>query len=108
MVSYRERLEIIADILHVAKVNAKKTQIMYQANLSYKVMQKYLGEILAASLLCFEEDKRCYLLTDKGRAFLDTYHKYSRNKKYMRRSLTEANNNKEVLERLCSGRDSRP
>ena len=45
MGNYRGKLDIIADILRVVSGNAKKTQIMYQANLSYRVLQKYLAEI---------------------------------------------------------------
>jgi predicted transcriptional regulator len=39
--NYRDKLDIIADILTVASRNAKRTQIMYQANLSYKVLCDY-------------------------------------------------------------------
>ena len=46
--NYRGKLDIIADILTVASQNAKRTQIMYQANLSYKVMMRYLDEVVAA------------------------------------------------------------
>ena len=67
MGSYRGKLDIIADILRVAMGNAKKTQIMYQANLSYKVLQKYLAEIIEASLISFEDEKRCYILTAKDK-----------------------------------------
>lgn len=41
---YRSRYEIIADMLNVVSGRAKKTKIMYQANLSYKLLQKYLAE----------------------------------------------------------------
>ena len=56
MVNYRDRLDIIADILNVVSREAKKTQIMYQANLSYKVLQRYLNEIVDASLVTFENN----------------------------------------------------
>jgi predicted transcriptional regulator len=48
-------LDIIADILQVVSQNAKKTQIMYQANLSYRVLQRYLRNITEASLIDFED-----------------------------------------------------
>jgi len=101
--SYRGRLEIIADILQVAKENAKKTQIMYQANLSYKVLQRYLAKLVEASLICFEDEKRCYMLTNKGRKFLEAYEKYSRTHKRIESKLNEAHAKREVLEKLCKG-----
>ena len=78
MGSYRSRLDIIADILHVARQGAKKTQIMYQANLSYKLLTRYLSGILEACLVRFERRKQCYVLTRKGIEFLEKYKKYSR------------------------------
>jgi predicted transcriptional regulator len=100
--NYRGRLDIIADILHVVSQNAKKTQIMYQANLSYKVLTKYLTEVSEASLIDFENEKRCYMLTAKGREFLEAYKEYSRDNKHIEKRLNEINGKKKVLEELCS------
>lgn len=100
---YRGRLDIIADILNVVSGDAKKTQIMYQANLSYAVMQKYLGELSAASLIAFEEEKTCYILTEKGHEFLRAYEEYSKTNKHVQKRLSEAQTKKKVLERLCAG-----
>ena len=75
---YRGRLDIIADILNVASRRARKTQIMYQANLSYKVLKKYLADLMSAELVSFEGNSQLFLLTDKGREFLDAYDKYSK------------------------------
>ena len=102
MGNYRGRLEIIADILRVVSGNAKKTQIMYQANLSYKVLQKYLAEITGASLICFEDGERCYVLTDKGREFLDAYEEYSKTNRHVEKRLNDVRTKKNVLEKLCS------
>jgi len=104
LVSYRDRLDIIADILHVVSQNAKKTQIMYQANLSYKVLTKYLKEVSAASLVDFECEKHCYLLTAKGRAFLQAYNQYSKDNRHLEKRLNEINGKKKVLETLCSSK----
>jgi predicted transcriptional regulator len=100
--NYRGRLDIIADILHVVSRNAKKTQIMYQANLSYRVLQKYLAEITGAFLICFEDGARCYVLTDKGRAFLDAYEEYSKTNRHVEKRLNDVRTKKNVLEKLCS------
>jgi len=100
--SYRGKLDIIADILNIASRNAKKTQIMYQANLSYKVLQRYLTEIMEASLISFESAKQYYMLTPKGREFLDAYKKYSRTNKSMEKRLNDVCTKRKALEGLCS------
>lgn len=104
MGNYRNRLDIIADILNVVSQNAKKTQIMYQANLSYKVLQRYLAEVIGASLISFEDEKRCYMLTAKGREFLDTYQEYSKINRRVEKRLNDVRTSKRVLERLCSNK----
>ena len=58
MRNYRDKFDIIADILKISKRNPKKTQIMYQANLSYKVLKKYLSETIESSLLSYKVDER--------------------------------------------------
>jgi predicted transcriptional regulator len=96
--NYRGRLDIIADILQVVSQNPKKTHIMYQANLSYKVLKKYLRKMNEASLISFVGEKQCYALTVKGRNFLDTYNEYSRHSKKLEKRLSEINRKKKVLE----------
>jgi predicted transcriptional regulator len=100
--SYRRRLDIIADILQVVSQNAKKTQIMYQANLSYKVLQRYLRNITAASLVDFEDEEQCYVLTPKGQEFLEAYKDYDKTNKSIEKRLSDCNNKKKTLEELCS------
>ena len=104
MVKYRRRVDIIADILHVVSQNAKKTQIMYQANLSYKGLTKYLTEVSEASLVDFEDEKQCYMLTAKGREFLEAYKEYSRDNRHLEKRLNKINGKKKVLEELCSNK----
>jgi predicted transcriptional regulator len=102
--SYRGRLDIIADILRVAKGNAKKTQIMYQANLSYKVLQRYLKEIVDASLISFENTEHHYVLTSKGHEFLETYKDYAKTNRSIEKRLDEICTKKKILEGLCANK----
>jgi predicted transcriptional regulator len=104
LANYRGRLDIIADILHVVSGNAKKTQIMYQANLSYKVLQKYLAEIVEASLINFEDKRRCYILTVKGREFLDAYQEYFKTNRQVEKRVNDVRTKKNILEKLCSSK----
>lgn len=101
MRNYRDKFDIIADILKIAKRNPKKTQIMYQANLSYTVLKKYLSEIIEASLISHKKEGQYYELTDKGRRFLDFYKEYSKANSLMLKQAKNANLKKEILKKLC-------
>ena len=104
MGNYRSRLDIVADILLVASRRAKKTQIMYQANLSYKLLNKYLSETRKAYLIRFKRKERCYVLTSKGLEFLEKYKDYSRRNKHAEKRLNDVSVKRKVLEELCSNR----
>ena len=47
----RSNIEIIADMLKVGENGAGKTKIMYNANLSYAQIQKYLGFLLSEGFI---------------------------------------------------------
>lgn len=103
---YRRKLDIIADVLHVASQGARKTQIMYQANLNHRLLKKYLAEVSRACLISFERRKRCYVLTSKGEQFLEVYKRYSQRSKRVEKHINEVDGEKKVLEGLCSRRIS--
>jgi predicted transcriptional regulator len=97
---YRDRLQIIASILSIASSGAKKTRIMYQANLSYKLLCQYLDDVLDAGLICFEKGES-YVLTAKGREFLDRHEEYSKRRKSLEQHLSHVNGEKTALENMC-------
>lgn len=101
---YRSRFDIIADMLYVASGRAKKTRIMYQANLSYRLLQKYLAELRHSSLVVYDRKGRCYVLTDKGRKFLIAYKEYSRRAVYIEKHINHFKLEEKVLEKLCPER----
>jgi len=100
MGNHRDRLQIIADILFVASKRAKKTQIMYQANLSYRLLCRYLREVTDAGLISFKKGD-CYVLTTKGEKFLNRHEEYSKRCKSLETRLNHVNNERTVLERMC-------
>ena len=102
MGTYRRKLDIIADILAVAGGNAKKTQIMYKANLSYAVMQKYLAKLMTSSLIEFQAESNRYTLTEKGRRYLEEYQKYSYSNKLAEKSLNDVRRRQQLLATFCS------
>ena len=102
MGNYRGRIDIIADILQVAETHVRKTQIMYRANLSYTVLQRYLAELTEASLIEYKDDIQCYILTDKGREYIVLYKEYSKANKHIEKRLTTAQVKKRILDKLCT------
>jgi predicted transcriptional regulator len=67
----RDRVSIIAAILEAANSRASKTHIMFEANLSFSMLEKYLNMAINYRLINQEESK--YKLTDIGREYLKQY-----------------------------------
>lgn len=66
----RGRIDIIADILTIAKKGAKKTHIMYKANMSYRMLSKYLSYLIKMKFL---SRGASFHTTEKGLEFLRAY-----------------------------------
>ena len=71
----RSRIEIMAAILERAAQGAKKTQMMYGANLSFYQIRGYIRYLLETGFLSFEKESGLYWITNKGREFLKSYEK---------------------------------
>jgi predicted transcriptional regulator len=100
MVKYRRKFEIIADILNAAKDGAKKTRIMYVANLNHGLLKKYLMETISIGFIRFNNDG--YEVTEKGRIFLERYTQFSSKYSKLQREFENLKFEMEVLERMCS------
>ncbi len=73
---YRDKLEIIRDILEAANGRAvTKTKIMYGAALSYNQLQEHLMFIGKRDLLCYDKEAQSFKTTEKGIEFLQLYNK---------------------------------
>jgi len=102
MGQYRRSLEIIADILSVVKGGARKTRIMYQANLSYRLLSRYLDFTLESGLVSISsESEYYYALTKKGMEFLEQYRKYSQRIREVEEQLKDVRKERALLERMC-------
>ena len=99
MGQYRKRLEIIFDILSVVKGGAKKTRIMYQANLSYRLLTVYLRFVRESGLVS-TQSKSNYVLTQKGREFLEKYKQYSHRFEQLETELNDIKKERGLLETL--------
>lgn len=73
----RNRMEIVANLLSIAKNGALKTHLMYRANLSYLMVTEYLDFLSRSGLiretLDSEGTNRLYQTTGKGLKYLDVY-----------------------------------
>jgi predicted transcriptional regulator len=79
---------------------------MYQANLSYKLLCRYLTETLDAGLIsCAKGD--CYVLTTKGEEFLNRHEEYSRRRKTLEEHISHVNSEKTILERMSYNASSK-
>ena len=82
---YRDSLGIIRDMLLVVKgggfggPGARKSHIMYGANLSFSQTKKFLGKVMSAGLLCKEGS--LYFISDKGEEFLQSYDTYEKERR---------------------------
>ena len=69
----RSESEIIAQILYSAEKEAKKTQLLYDANISYTHFIKYFNFLLEKKFLKVKDQNHnriIYQTTDKGEHFL--------------------------------------
>lgn len=102
MGKHRTRLKILANILSVISNNnrAKKTQIMYQAYLSYKLLIQYLHDVVKAGLVTCA-DENWYLLTPKGEEFLAKFVEYTKSRNNLDKQLNHIDDQRSILEEMC-------
>jgi len=67
----RSKLEIIANILSAALKGAKKTEIVYKANINFRRIEEFLSFLIEKGLI--EHTNGEYKTTSRGKEFLDDY-----------------------------------
>ena len=103
MGKYRRRIEIVADILRIVTNGARKTRIMYQCNLSFKLLEQYLRDVLKAGLVSVENASSGYVITKKGRRFLERFESYVESSELLNHQSEQVDRARELLERMISG-----
>ena len=71
----RSDIEIIAEMLKVGENGAGKTKIMYNANLSYTQIQKYLGFLMGQGFIAkmaMGNPSVTYQVTESGAKLLES------------------------------------
>lgn len=67
----RSKLDICLDVLKAAEEGVNKTNIVYQANLNFKVVDGYLAVLTEAGYI--EHRDRQYFTTNRGSWFVAQY-----------------------------------
>ena len=76
MAKKRNDLEISANVLDIARCGAKKSHIVYKANLNFKVVNTYLAHLQEMGLISSPPDNaHLFKTTSKGFEFLNQYTK---------------------------------
>jgi|BEDMetMinimDraft_2_1075160.scaffolds.fasta_scaffold00645_3 predicted transcriptional regulator len=77
----RDRYELIGDILESVRQGSRKTRLMYTANLSFELVNKYIAFLEDRGLISKRGDT--YFLTERGRSTLEKLRRYRDNKREM-------------------------
>ena len=83
MASYRTSMQIVADLLTVTEQSGqegiKTTSLLTKANLSHSRLSKFVDNLTGAGLINKIEfdGKNTFVITTKGRQYLDSYVKFS-------------------------------
>ncbi len=96
----RDRLSLVAAILEAANPGASKTHIMFSANLSFSLLEKYLEVASRAGFLQLNGSKYC--LTELGQEFLREYKHFHERFDRAQRMLDSLVSERERLASLCS------
>lgn len=73
----RSEIEIFADILRVAKCGAKKSHIVYKANLNFRIVKDYLSILEKSGLIIGPQGvNNLFNTTEKGVEYLNHYEEF--------------------------------
>ena len=93
-------MEIIADLLSAVQRRSKKTHIMYESNLGYNLLMKYLNLLLENNLVRKREDEK-YEISSKGEQFLEEYKILLEKERITKEYLREVMEIRGKLEEFC-------
>ena len=95
----RDRLSLVAAILEAANPGSSKTRIMFSANLSFSLLEKYLDVADRAGFLQMKGSK--YHLTGQGQEFLREYKHFHERYYRAQKMLESLGSERERLARHC-------
>ena len=75
---YRNRIDIIAQLLDAASSPTTKTKMMYKTMLSYEQLKEYLLMLSENDLIGYDKPSQRFTTTDKGFQFMKRYEDLSK------------------------------
>jgi predicted transcriptional regulator len=69
----RSNIEIMVEMLRFCEVPQNKTRIMYNTNLSWAMLQKYLSQLQSRGFLEVHHSQIRYATTPKGFEFIEKW-----------------------------------
>jgi predicted transcriptional regulator len=99
---YRDRLCIVAAVLEATNSGSTKTKIMFAANLSFTLLEKYLDIVVSAGFV--EVNDSVYLLTESGQEFLKRYRVFHEQYAKAQEQIEALGSEYEELSQLCDKR----
>jgi predicted transcriptional regulator len=70
---YRNRIDIIAQLLDAASSPTTKTKMMYKALLSYEQLKEYIVMLIENGLIAYDKTSGRFSTTNKGYEFIKRY-----------------------------------
>ncbi len=95
----RDRLSLVAAILEAANPGTSKTRIMFSANLSFSLLEKYLEVADRAGFIQMNGSK--YHLTELGQEFLREYKHFHERYDHAKKMLASLGSERERLASFC-------
>ena len=95
----RDRVSIVAAILEAATGGESKTHIMFGANLSFSLLEKYLDVAMNSGFLRFEDSKNH--LTERGQEYLKGYRRFERRYIGAKKTLESLSCERERFAKFC-------
>jgi predicted transcriptional regulator len=75
---YRNRIDIIAQLLDAARSPTSKTKLVYKALLSYEQLKEYLVMLRENDLIAYDKPSGRFSTTNKGYEFMKRYEDLSK------------------------------
>lgn len=98
MGKHRKHIDIIAEVLKATDKENGKASIMHRINLSYAGLRKYLNLVCFCGLVDVVFKK--YVLTTKGRNFLEQYDSIVQKSRFIVESNLELHGQLEAVENM--------
>jgi predicted transcriptional regulator len=75
---YRDKIDIIAQLLNAARSGATRTEMIYGVMITYGQLKEYLQMLTDNNLIRYDKAGQRFITTHKGYQFMETYEDLSK------------------------------